>query len=103
MYSKEELEEAIANLKIEADEICSRECLRQRGAWENCNFCTRITTFDIAIETLTKQIPLLPIELWQGEKHIRDVCQNCESIYGIIPRYEYCPDCGQKIDWSDKV
>ena len=29
-------------------------------------------------------------------------CPNCGSTFEFeYDRYNYCPDCGQKIDWSD--
>lgn len=29
-------------------------------------------------------------------------CPNCGSTFELeYDRYNYCPDCGQKIDWSD--
>lgn len=31
------------------------------------------------------------------------LCPNCNSRYEVdYDDYSYCPNCGQKIDWSDK-
>lgn len=31
------------------------------------------------------------------------ICPNCEKHYELdYEEYDYCPHCGQKIDWSDK-
>ncbi len=55
----------------------------------------------LAIEALEKQIPKKPIKLidWGNNR-----CPCCGTLYGedgIMENYDYCPDCGQKIDWSD--
>ena len=28
-------------------------------------------------------------------------CPNCKG-YNVMERSSYCPDCGQKLDWSDE-
>lgn len=31
------------------------------------------------------------------------ICPNCESEYEVeYDDYDYCPNCGQKLDWSDE-
>lgn len=31
------------------------------------------------------------------------ICPNCEKHYELdYQEYDYCPNCGQRIDWSDK-
>lgn len=65
--------------------------------------------FDKAIEALERQIPKKP-------KVISDygICCNTEEcgfifaftentlkVMGDLVQYDYCPCCGQKIDWSD--
>lgn len=64
-------------------------------------------TFRSVIEAREKQIPKNPY-IWgdgyyNGEL-ILDMydCPNCEKSYEIeCDKYEYCPNCGQKIDWSE--
>lgn len=29
-------------------------------------------------------------------------CPSCEEILDEKDRYDYCPKCGQKLDWSDE-
>lgn len=54
----------------------------------------------MAIEALEKQIPKKPIEvISSNNEFIRDVCGNCEHIFGIYQYYDFCPYCGNKIDW----
>lgn len=64
-------------------------------------------TFRSVIEAREKQIPKNPY-IWgdgyyNGEL-IFDMydCPNCEKSYEIeFDKYDYCPSCGQKIDWSE--
>lgn len=61
----------------------------------------------MCIEALEKQIPK-NLYIWgdgyyNGEL-ILDMydCPNCEKSYEIeCDDYKYCPNCGQKLDWSE--
>ena len=63
--------------------------------------------FEKAIEALEKQIPKRAISTYK-ENH---KCPTCESyiditdddlyVYEIVPP-EYCPNCGQALDWSEE-
>lgn len=60
-----------------------------------------MTAYDMAIEALEKQIPKKPFQDKDiyGTKYL--LCRECSKILsfvGFVARY--CPDCGQKIDWS---
>lgn len=62
--------------------------------------------FEKAIEALEKQIPKRAISTYKENYK----CPTCESyiditdddlhVYEIIPP-EYCPNCGQALDWSE--
>ena len=63
----------------------------------------------IAIQALGKQIPKKPI--YEGDGYAPDgsfvfdiwICPSCCKRYEVdYDDYDYCPNCGQKIDWSDK-
>ena len=62
----------------------------------------------IAIQALAKQIPKKPT--YEGDGYsdghlVYDtwICPLCEKRYEVdYDDYDYCPNCGQKIDWSDK-
>lgn len=72
-------------------------------------FGTINTAFDLAIESLEKQIPIKPIELkngkdlkigasiWRAGVPVYK-CPNCESFISHSSRY--CSNCGQAIDRS---
>ena len=80
---------------------------------DNCDLCyeqgnagEHIESIDIAIKALEKQIPK-KVKL----RHIRKYdgyddgeCPNC-GMY-VSREYDgndvFCPDCGQKLDWSDE-
>ena len=63
----------------------------------------------IAIQALGKQIPKKPI--YEGDGYSPDgtfvfdiwICPSCCKRYEVdYYDYDYCPNCGQKIDWSDR-
>ena len=49
----------------------------------------------VAIEVLEKQIPKKPIDRCMFKE-----CPDCHEIE--IQYCNYCPICGQKLDWSDE-
>lgn len=51
---------------------------------------------EIAIEALKKQIPqkVLAKNWYDNEIHVCPVCEN-------LVLHDYCPFCGQKLNWSD--
>ena len=66
-------------------------------------------TYDVAIEAVEKQILKNPDYEADGYDNngelIYDtwICPNCEKRYEVdCDSYDYCPNCGQAIDWSDR-
>ena len=51
---------------------------------------------DIAVEAMKKQIPKKPT-LHEGWLY----CSVCKKDI-LMEAYKFCPDCGQRIDWSDE-
>lgn len=58
---------------------------------------------DIAIEALEKQLPKKPDIMDHILGDINFKCPTCKSEYICEKGYEhfYCPNCGQKIKWSE--
>lgn len=62
---------------------------------------------DMGVEAIEKQIPKKPIQQSTDEKtHYKCVCGKISmTVYtdGIRQGYtpNYCPTCGQKLDWSE--
>lgn len=66
---------------------------------------------DMAIAALEKQIPKKPyIQQIEVDYYEHDCyeCPNCDSFLGYVSECKeehyqnnYCPECGQKIDWSE--
>lgn len=58
----------------------------------------------LAIQALKKQIPERP--LGGGNHKYRGkifICRSCSGVVGVDDmRADYCADCGQKLDWSEK-
>lgn len=56
---------------------------------------------DMATEALRKQIPIKPVAVLGACDKPEYECKNCGDT---IPdnMYEFCPWCGQAIDWSEE-
>lgn len=63
-----------------------------------------LEAFAVAIQALEKQIPKKPLarDLWELGTAIGSSCPTCGYDFpiGNYRRYEYCPECGQALDWS---
>ena len=63
--------------------------------------------FDMAIKALEKQIPKKPDLEGDGyaDGHLvydTWICPCCEKGYEVdYEEYDYCPNCGQALDWSE--
>lgn len=53
---------------------------------------------DLAIDALEKQVGKKPALQFMSSRGKR--CGACEKL--IVFSDSYCPNCGQKIDWSDE-
>lgn len=60
----------------------------------------------LAIKALEKQVPMK----WVVEEYWDDViyqCPACKEYWALMEgtpkdnEYNYCPNCGQKLDWGD--
>ena len=75
-------------------------CLKQNKALPDS-----IEAMEIAINALEKQIPKKPmISYDERVKENWCSCGVCAFGFGWkrTIHYKYCPDCGQKLDWSDE-
>ena len=88
MTECEKLENAIAIL----------EAMKKQFLGETRN------VIDVAIKALEKQIPKKP---FFGTVHNDTAyhCSNCKKFIGFYDTriYEYCHNCGQKLDWQTKI
>lgn len=91
-----------------------KECINRN--WDrNCATCDIVQTvdvlnaaYDLAIQALEKQIAEKPN--YEGDGYYNGepvydtwICPCCEEKYEVdYDVYDYCPNCGQKLDWSDK-
>ncbi|MGX8711642.1 MAG: hypothetical protein ACQGTM_15525 [bacterium] len=54
-----------------------------------------------AISSMKKQIPKKPVERQINPRgELIGLCSNCEEWW-INKYYNFCPNCGQKLDWSE--
>ena len=57
---------------------------------------------DKAVETLKKQIPKKPLGGFDFANNEYKICCECSAIVKDGEwEAQYCPDCGQALDWSD--
>ena len=95
--------EAIKNLKDILDECTESE--------EDVCYVTDVNAPDLemAIKALEKQIPKKLT--YEGDGYAPDgtfiwgewICPCCGRRYEVdYDDYDYCPDCGQKLDWSNE-
>ena len=91
---------------------CKCQKLQVKGIYEDCNarICDdcdlcymqgtkgeHIASIEIAIKSLEKQIPKKP--MFNGNNWYRCV-NGCEIHKKQFEKDWYCPNCGQKLDWS---
>ena len=69
---------------------------------------SEIKALETAIEALEKQLPRKPN--FEGDGYAPNgtfvydtwICPSCEGYYEVdYDDYVYCPQCGQKLDWSE--
>ena len=71
---------------------------------ERSDYNNYVDAFLVAIEALEKQLPKKPDIMDYILGDINFKCPTCKSEYICEKGYEhfYCPNCGQKIDWSEE-
>lgn len=81
------------------------EAIYQLTNFEGTYETPSLEAIELAIEILEKQIPKKPFRIIINGELDDELCPTCNSLHiadnyhGI--QYNYCPDCGQKLDWSD--
>lgn len=89
----------------EQEQIFAYKELRNNG---QAFFVNTYEDADRIIEALEKQIPKKPYLEGDGYADgamVYDVwrCPNCDRAYEVdSDDYDYCPNCGQKLDWGNK-
>ena len=68
-----------------------------------------LKNMEMIVQALEKRIPKKPT--YEGDGYAPDgtfvfdiwICPSCCKRYEVdYDDYDYCPNCGQKIDWSDR-
>ena len=75
-----------------------------REEWDRNSKTENAKALDVAIKALEKQIPKKPLF---GTVHNDTTyhCSNCKKFIGFYDTriYEYCHNCGQKLDWQTQT
>ena len=86
-------------------EVKQREMTRNRNLYNE----KAININGLAILALEKQIPKKPIFEADGYDDSGElnydtwICSCCGEHYEVdYDKYDFCPNCGQAIDWSDE-
>jgi hypothetical protein len=74
--------------------------LKLRVLYANSNMNTYGEPINLAIEALEKQVPKKPLKLKLHYRYKYDAYPCCSQRTNGY-QYDYCPHCGQKLDWSD--
>lgn len=62
----------------------------------------KFRALNVAIEAIDKQIPRKPIGGFDFANNEYKICCECSAIVQDGEwKANYCPDCGQVLDWSD--
>lgn len=102
MTAKEIIENEWECVRRADDGECDREC-------EKCDLVMPtidiLVAYDIACDALDKQIPKKPKFFGTGNvngDYIYDLmcCPCCEEVF-YDGRVNYCPSCGNKLDWEE--
>ena len=84
------------------------DCLNSDDC-DECDYCYAQGTFveqkeafEIAIQTLEKKIPKKPHKNFEKFSGVWCSCGKYLGKGYFVDKPSYCPDCGQKLDWSDE-
>lgn len=97
--NEKKVKEAIYCMKASIGETMCEECVNYYG----CDHTKMDDMMRTAIEALEKQLPKKPDIMDYILGDINFKCPTCKSEYICEKGYEhfYCPNCGQKIKWSE--
>ena len=64
----------------------------------------KFRALNVALEAIDKQIPKKPIGGFDFSNNEYKICCDCSAIAQDREwRANYCPDCGQALDWSEEI
>lgn len=91
------------------DNTSDNDCGNCEYCYSQGNFGEQKEAFSVAIQALEKQIAKKPT--YEGDGYDSEgnfvydtwICTCCEKRYEVdYDEYDFCPNCGQKIDWSEE-
>ena len=82
----------------------ARDLMSEVQVEQNIESFFKVTELkNVTIDALEKQIPKKP-KNYHGDDYPKWVCPRCDkdAYYSHVPwTIQFCPECGQAIDWSD--
>ena len=73
-----------------------------REEWDKNSKTPNAHALDVAIQALEKQIPKKPHKNFEKFSGVWCSCGKYLGKGYFVDKPSYCPDCGQKLDWSDE-
>lgn len=100
---EKKVREAIERIHKMRDTYNATLCSLPQKTRERSDYNNYVDAFLVAIEALEKQLPKKPDIMDYILGDINFKCPTCKSEYICEKGYEhfYCPNCGQKIKWSE--
>lgn len=94
-YDDEKLRTAISSIKRQITR------LKQSRKPAKIEAAKHLVTGVAALNNRLRLVPVLEVDVIGGAL-VYDVwrCPNCDTAYEFDEKYNYCPNCGQAIDWS---
>ena len=84
------------------DNISDNDCDNCEYCYSQGNFGEQKEAFEIAMQALEKKIPKKPHKNFEKFSGVWCSCGKYLGKGYFVDKPSYCPDCGQKLDWSDE-
>lgn len=101
-------EEARNRIRQKSEDMCAHDCGIKRGESEACDFCLDMEAFDMAIESLEREIP----KMVKDKEKFKDAgifptvfianCPSCGRTISSVLCDKWCDRCGQRLTWSEE-
>lgn len=78
--------------------MTNEQAIERLIAIKNIIYGDDLKALDLATQALEKQIPKKLTDIYSG--YNGEEIGTCKCLCDCLEHYNYCPRCGQKLDWS---